>query len=432
MCLTEPNDVCLFVTLATYNNYPQSYSGGYSSTSRFGRTGMYYPGLMYFAIMPPFLFLGYHSAYHRYNQNTGYYYAPQLTEQGSNTQNVIINGTAYSGKEDNYRYAFNISTNNQYPLVDHAFYSSSDPNAHPADFTYRLQLSQIIEFEDVNQNGFYDANEPILSVTSLQNLNWQNFLVSNITVPNNNTQSYLQTSTFANVTYNNTSPLNTTGNPNFSVRINYRASNLQLNTTAPIIMQPNSLEYDFGVEGFPNTVANSRPNAKLAFAQVLSTEVNTPVVFDVNMTTPVDVANQIKTNITYGISIGDYTQGRLEFQPTVNISDVGTINSWTKIDAVELAGTPAYSDWIYGADVSGAKRANKLLFITVPGYGNSNETIKASYSSFGFLDTDVMNALANGDEPANGEQASAAVSVHIYSKTISVLLASSAVIYFII
>lgn len=378
---------------------------------------------MYFAIMPPFLFLGYHSAYHRYNQNDGYYYAPQITEQGSNTKNVIINGTAYSGKDDNYRYTFNISTNNQFPMADHAFYSSSDPNAHPADFVYRLQISQIIEFDDVNQNGFYDANEPILSVTSLQNLNWQNFLVSNVTVPTNSSQSYLQTSTFANVTYNNTSPSGITGNPSFGVRINYRASNLQLNNTAPIIMQPNSLEYDFAVEGFPNTIANSHPNARLAFAQVLSTDIDIPIVFDVNMTTPVDVANQIKTNVTYGISIGDYTQGRLEFQPTVNISDVGTVNSWTTIDASGLAAIPAYdqNDWVWGSNIPASNRTNKLLFVSVPGYANNNGTINASYSSFGFLDTDVMNALAN-----------AAGSIHCGGKILSILLASSVAVYFIL
>jgi hypothetical protein len=330
--------------------------------------------------MPPFLFWGYTSAYHRYNQNEGYYYAPQITEQGSNTANVVINGTANSGNDDNYRIAFNISTNNQFPMVDHAFYASSDPNAKIADFVYRLQLSQIVEFDDVNQNGFYDANEPILSVTSLQNLQWQNFQVSNITVPSNSSQFYLQTGTFANVTYNNTSPSGSTGNPSFGVRITYRTSNLQLNNTAPIVMQPNSLEYDFAVEGFPNTVASTRSTAKLAFTQVLSSTLNVPMIFDVNVTTPIDVANKIKTNQTYGISIGEYTQGRLEFQPVVNITDVSPITSWTSLDATALAGIPAYSqgDLIWGPNSAASNRTNKLLFVTVPAYTNSSGPINAA------------------------------------------------------
>ncbi|KAG0185212.1 hypothetical protein DFQ28_009710, partial [Apophysomyces sp. BC1034] len=97
--------------------------------------------------------------YHRYNSNTGAYYAPELTSQGSGTSNIVINGTEYSSKEDNYRYTFNISTNNVYPMVDHAYFASSDPTAHPTDFVYRLTTSHIVEFDDINQNGFFDEGQ---------------------------------------------------------------------------------------------------------------------------------------------------------------------------------------------------------------------------------------------------------------------------------
>lgn len=427
----------VMLLLASYSNYAPAYSGGYSPASRYGYTGFYNPALLYFAIMPPFLFYGYHSAYHRYNQNNGYYYAPQLTEQGSNTNNVIINGTANSGKDDNYHISFNISTNNQYPMVDHAFFASSDHNARNADFAYRLQFSQIVEFEDANQNGFYDANEPIYSVTSLQNLAWQPFQVTNITVPNNATQSYLQTGTTATVAYNNTAGGNTTGSPSFTVRITYRTSNLQLNNTAPIIMQPNSLQYDFSVEGFPTTVANAHPNARLGVAQLLSTHANEPVNFDVNMTTPLNVANQIKTNLTYGLSIGDYTEGRSEYQPTVNISDAssGMAAAWTGgLDANTVATAPAYStdDWIWGAEAAPATRVNKLLLITMPGYaasGNASTagsaTMNTTFSGFGFLDADVMNAMASSD----GSSSSALTTS---CKIFNMLVAATVAIYFFV
>ncbi|KAI8077956.1 uncharacterized protein B0P05DRAFT_118886 [Gilbertella persicaria] len=375
----DTNHMLLTKSLGSYTNYAPAYGGGYTSTGRYGYVGRYNPVFPYFFIMPPFLFLGYHTAYHRYNSETGYYYAPQLTEQGSSTQNVIINGTANSGKDENYHYTFNISTNNQFPMVDHAFFSTSDQSAPISDFVYRLQFTQLVEFEDTNQNGFYDPNEQIYSVSSLRNLAWQPFQVSNITVPNNATQFYLQTSTFANVTYNNTSPF-------FTVRITYRTSNIQLNNTAPIVMQPNSLEYDFAIEGFPNT----RPNARLAVAQLVSTPSDVPINFDVNMTTPVDVANQIKTNMTYGLSIGDYTEGRLEYQNTVNISDVSTISN--DLNPQTLASIPTYTedDWIWGSNASAANRNNKLLFVTMPFNGSGS----ASFSGFGFLDTDVMSAMA--------------------------------------
>jgi hypothetical protein len=369
-------------TRSTYTNYPASYAGGYTPASRYGYYGYYNPGLLYFGIMPPFLFLGYNAAYHRYNHNNGYYYAPQLTEQGSNTQNVVINGTAFSSKnEENYRISFNISTNNQYPLVDHAFFSSSDPTSHSADFVYRLQFSHVVEFDDTNQNGFYDNSESILSISSLQNLQWQNMLVSNITVPNNSSQFYLQTSTFANATFNSS-------NTNFSIRLTWRSSNLQINNTAPITMQPNSLEYDVSLERFP---ASSRSTTRIALVQLLSTQADNPIVFDVNTTTPQNVAEQIKTNATYGISIGNNTEGRLEYKNSVNLTDITGLLS---LNAQSLATTPQYNtdDWIWGS-LSPANRNSKLILVTLPRQAN---TSNLEFSGFGFLDTDVMNALASG------------------------------------
>ncbi|CAO3667619.1 unnamed protein product [Rhizopus stolonifer] len=356
-------------TRTTYTNYPNAYTGGYSPASRSGYYGYYNPGLLYFGIMPPFLFLGYSHAYHRYNQNNGYYYAPQLTEQGSNTQNVVINGTAYTGKEEeNYRISFNISTSNQFPVVDHAFFSSSDPTSHSADFAYRLQFTHVIEFNDLNNNGFYDANEPVLSTSSLQNLSWQNMQVSNITVPTNSSQFYLQTGTMANATYNNT-------NTNFRVKFVWRSSNLQLNQTAPIAMQPNSLQYDFSLEGF-------QPHGTVALVQLLSTQLDSPSIFDVNTTTPVAQAQSIKTNATYGLSLGNNTEGRLEYQNNVNLTDVTGL----MLDPASLASAPDPDTWIWGT----ANRAHRLILVSLPQNNNS-----LGFSGFGYLDTDVMNALAN-------------------------------------
>ncbi|KAI7900606.1 uncharacterized protein BX663DRAFT_458289 [Cokeromyces recurvatus] len=374
-------------TRSTYTNYAPVYSGGYSATSRYGYYGFYNPALTYFWIAPPFLFLGYHSMYHRYNSESGYYYAPQITSSGSNTNNVIINGTTNSGKDDNYHYTFNISTHNRFPMIDHAFYSSSDPNSEIADFVYRLQFSQLVEFNDTNQNGFYDANEPILSFTSLQDLAWSVFQVSNITVPTNATQSYLQTETRAIASYNNT-------NTNFTVHITYRMSNVQINNTASIPMQPNSLEYDFALEGFPTLISNAHPNARLAILQVLSTHLDETIQTDINTTTPVDIANQIKTNVTYGLSVGNFTQGRLEYQPTVNITPIVTIGQY---DAQALASIPAYSnnDLVWGSDVPASNRNNKIILVTIPGYSANNSNNNLSVSGFGYLNVEVMNALAS-------------------------------------
>lgn len=293
----------------------------------------------------------------------------------------MINGTANSGDYvDNYRYSFNISTNNQYAMADHAFYSSSDPNAHAADFAYRLEFTHIIEFDDENQNGFYDGNENIVSITPLRELQWTPLSLHNITVPRNESQFYIETTTSAKAYYNGT-----TSNPSFDVEITWRVSNLQINNTAPIVIQPNSLQYDISLKNYP-----ANPNSRLAIAQLVSTLPKEAIAFDVNTTTPVDVANQIKTNLTYGMSIGNYTQGRLEYPPTVNITNVGTINSWIDLDPTKMANSSFYNndDWVWGS-VTPSTRKSDLLFVTIP------KSDEHSLSGFGFLDTDVMGAMVD-------------------------------------
>ncbi|KAI8374463.1 uncharacterized protein BYT42DRAFT_615624 [Radiomyces spectabilis] len=385
-------------TRGSFTNYPQSYAGGYGPGSRAGWVGAYNPSLLYWAIVPSFFFLGYHHMYHRYNSNSGAYYAPQMTASGGNGE-VIINGTEYTSSEDNYHYTFNITTNNVLPIVDHAYYASSDPAAHPADFVYRLTFANIIEFDDANQNGFLDANEHILAITSLQNAQWSPMSLANKTVPSNSTLSYYETSASSSVTYNNTGA--TTGNQTFNVQLTWRSTNLQINNTAPLTLQPNSLQYDFAVSGYPKSA-----NSRIALTQVLTLKPDTGVWFDVNMTTPVDVANQIKTNETYGISVGGYSEGRLEYQPTVNITDATQVPStWTTLDPVQINQLSYNSpnDWIWG-DVTADKRKAKLLFISMP-YQSADNTVNnstqgskvnARISGFGFLNTDVLNAGAGG------------------------------------
>lgn len=384
--------------------------------------GFYNPALLYFAVLPPFLFYGHYNLYHRYNPATGYYYAPELSYSGNNSSNVIINGTANSGNGDNYHYTFNISSNNKFLMADHAFYATSDFSAYAADFATRLQFTDLIEFDDTNQNGFYDANEPVYSITSLQDLTWDAFQVSNLTSSTNSSLSYLQVVTSANAVYNNTATNNTTPT-NFKIQVTYRASNVQINNTAPISIVPNSLQYDFAVQGFPTTVSSTHPTARLGLVQLLATVIEDPIIFDVNMSTPIDTATQIRTNETYGLSLGNYTEARIEYQQKSNISDAtsgGITASWTSINTQSLATAPYYDgtdDSIWADSNPTTGRDNKLLVVTLPDYGVNNTNL--TVSGFGFLDTDILNALANG-----------ASLVEMSRMNIMVLL--SIVLYFII
>ncbi|KAF7721514.1 hypothetical protein EC973_004540 [Apophysomyces ossiformis] len=393
-------------TRTSYTNYPVTYGGGYGVGHRSGWVGSYNPALLYWAIIPATAYMGYHAMYHRYNQNTGAYYAPELTSQGSGSANVWITGTEYSSKEDNYHYTFNISTNNVYPMVDHAYYASSDPAAHPADYVYRLTMSHIVEFDDVNQNGMFDAGQDqIIALSSLGRAAWQPMVLYNKTVPNNSTQSYLETSTSATIAYNNSAASG--GNP-FTVQITWRASNLQLNNTAPIPMQPNSLEYDISLTGYPKSV----PTSRIAIAQVLTTLPDTGVFFDISPSTPPAVANQIKTNQTFGISVGNYSEGRLEYQTSLNVSEVNEVHYSLATLSPSSINSESYAspdDWIWGT-VATASRKAKLLFVSIPfnAAPATNDTtvpkVNAQMAGFGYVNTDVLNAAAspNSGQRENG------------------------------
>lgn len=333
------------------------------------------------------MFMGYYGAYHRYN-NQGAYYAPEMASQGTGSTNVLINGTTYSDDNDNFHYTFNITArSDQFPTIDMSYFGSSDLNANPADFIYRLTMAHIVEFEDLNNNGFYDAQEPILAISSLQNLNWQPMSLTNRTVPNNSSQTYLETVTAANVTYNNTAaPSN---QPQFSVSLTLRSTNLQLNNTASIPLQPNSVQYDVQLQNYPSVT-----RGRVALAQMVTTRQFTNLLMDVNTTTPISIAQQIKTNVTYGVSVGNYSEGRLEYQPTVNITNMAGIGTttWTNLmDPAQINRLNAPNTWGWGS-LGVDQRPSTLLLVTL----NNNNNNSYQMSGLAYLDTDIINSAING------------------------------------
>lgn len=390
------NSECLFV-IAGFTNYRPTYTGGYGvAGQRSGWVGAYNPALVYWALTPAFFFGGYWWAYHRYNNHDGNYYAPELTIGGTGTSNVILNGTEFTSDEDNYYYTFNMTTGYTYPMADHGFFATSDSSANPADFAFRLAFGHIVEFEDSNQNGFYDDGERLLAVTSLANAPWQPLSVQNQSMPTNNTQTYYEITTVAR----NMSRGGTQGSgSSFDVYLTWRSSNLQINMTDGVPIQPNSLQYNLSLAGYPVNTENG--NARLAIGQWLITSQDTPVVFDVNTTTPIDVARQIKTNETYGASIGAYSDARLEYEPTVNITPVANPPSNISLQSDNNAAT-----WIWG---DSAQRTNKLLLVSLP-WGNTTTT-SPRLSGFGFLDVNVMSSYASSASHAPAPSLSSSASL---------------------
>ncbi|CAO3590482.1 unnamed protein product [Absidia cylindrospora] len=398
----------------TFNYYNPTYKGAYGTGRYSGYYGTRHSGIPYFFVLPSFLFIGYYGAYHRYNSQ-GAYYAPEMSSQGSGSTNILINGTTYSSHYDNFHYTINATArSDQFATIDMAYFGSSDLNAHPADFIYRLTLAHAVEFDDINSNGLYDAQEPILSITSLQRTSWQPMVLSNRTVPTNTSQTYLETVTTANVTYNNTDPAsaNRPNQPVFGISLTLRSSNLQLNGTASIPLQPNSIQYDVQLQNYPAIASGSRGggviNPRTALAQVITTKPYNNMVMDVNATTPLNIAQQIKTNITYGASIGNYSEGRLEYQPTANITNMAGISTstWTNLmDPAQVNRMNAPNTWGWG-DVAVDARTNTMVLVTLTGNDNANGSNTtpglSSYrlSGLAYLDTDIINSAINHGIPS--------------------------------
>ncbi|KAI8138258.1 hypothetical protein BJV82DRAFT_631652 [Fennellomyces sp. T-0311] len=363
-------------TRSTYTNYRSTYNGGYSPTTRSGWVGAYNPALVYWTMMPAFAFAGYYYAYHRYNQDDGAYFAPELSVSQGGGSSFVLNGTENTSDQDNYYYQFSVTSDYGYPQADHGFFASSDPETHPADFAFRLTFAHILEFDDVNQNGFYDDNESVVSSVSLFNVSWSPYTIALQQDTTNSSLTYYQFSTSgSNLTVN--------GQP-FSVDLTWRSTNVQINMTEGVPLQPNSLQYNLTLIGYPVPTNATR---RLAIAQVVTiptTPLDVPFTKDVNTTTPVDVANQIKTNETYGISLGEYSEARLEYETSVNITEVANPPAQAGIP-----GDTNVNSWIWYEGLS--EREHRLLYLSLPLNAGTNPRL----SGFSFLDVNVMNAMAD-------------------------------------
>ncbi|KAI8138260.1 hypothetical protein BJV82DRAFT_631655 [Fennellomyces sp. T-0311] len=361
----------------SHTNYRQTYNGGYTATSRSGWVGVYNPAIVYWTMMPAWAYAGYYYAYHRYNQDDGAYFAPELNASQGGGSVAILNGTENTSDESNYYYQFNMTTAYGYPQADHGYYATSDPEAEPADFRFRLAFAHVIEFDDLNQNGFYDeSEESVVSSVPLSIASWSPFNVTLRQDTVNNSLSYYQFSTTgANLRVN--------GQP-FSVDLTWRSTNVQINMTEGVPLQPNALQYNLTLVDYPLPRNGIR---RLAIVQVWTAPFGKQSKFspDVNITTPIDIANQIKTNRTYGISIGEFNEGRLEYETSVNITHV--------LDPPEsFANIPNDTNmnpWMWRNDFS--ERYHRLLYISLPLINGTSPRL----SGFSFLDINVLSAYAD-------------------------------------
>lgn len=365
-----------FPYIGTYTNYYPTYGGGYGYGYPYGWYGGYNPAFLYWAVIPLGFYAGYHTTYSRYNAQEGAYYAPMITSQNSGTQDVMINGTAYTDDTNNFHYTFGVVTSTGRPALDSAFFASSDYNASPADFAYRLTFWQLVEFSDTNGNGILDDGEPVSGTIPLQG-GWSTIQISNKTSPANSSLTYLegQTTTFVNAS-----------NHAFNATLVFRVSNVQINNTFALTYEPNSIEYEFSVTNYQLT----NPANRVALLQALSYNSLIPTATDINSTTPANVAAQIKTNTTYGASIGPYSEGRLEYSNQLNLTNV-TFGSYVSDATQQVQGSLTPIDqWIWnGVSPNGTS----ILAVTLPLPNNGSTT--QTVAGFAFLDVDVLGLGAS-------------------------------------
>lgn len=187
------------------------------------------------------------------------------------------------------------------------------------------------------------------------------------------------------VTFNNTgitaiSPGSTT---KVQVDLVWRTSNLQLNSTAAVPMQLNSLQYDIVLKGYMKQSLTS----KVAICQILSMTTETPFMFDVNHTPPVETVHSIKSNKTYGILVGNHSDARLEYPPEATITDLSNVLTTSlylipeSIFGKDDGGwnKPVQNDWIQNNLLLASRQHKAILVSFLSSSQEENVTYRTLY-----------------------------------------------------
>lgn len=288
----------------------------------------------------------------------------------------MMNGTAYTDDNTNYHYTYAVTTSTGYPAIASGFYSTSDYSATPADFAYRLTFWQMVEFTDSNNNGVLDDGEQVAATIPLQG-SWSPIQIANKTSPTNSSLTYLEGQTTASIS---------ASNKTFNATLIFRVANVEINNTFAITYVPNSAEYEFSTSGY----SASNPANRLALLQILSSDPSILAATDINSTTPAADAAQIKTNQTYGVSVGPYSEGRLEYNNQLNLSNV-TFGSYVgQASQLVLGNLTNLDKWMWtGKTIN----ETSVLAVTLPLANNASTA--QTIAGFAFMDVDVLNTEAS-------------------------------------
>ncbi|RUS18623.1 hypothetical protein BC937DRAFT_88532 [Endogone sp. FLAS-F59071] len=380
-------------TRYSYYNYVPTYGGYWGPGYQYGWYGQYNPSWIYWYVLPSANYQGYTTKYYRYNYAWGAYYAPMLSISGSSTLTRTINATEYTDDTNNYHTSFVFDLTAGYPSIDAIYYSTSDPSANMADYTFRVAFWELLEFLDTNGNGQFDDSVDVVINTIPLNrttIPWAPLTLFNRTLTGTN-RTYIEGETTAELLYNQSTSI-PTPLKFFNATFIFRASNLQINSTSfALPLEPNSAAFEFSVTGFPFASNLSR----LAVIAILSAPDVEPTLMDIHTSNTPAVMQRILTDLSVGVSIGDYSDGRFEWKSSILVTNITSLTFRDPMAALltetlpRLVGTPYATD---GCD----NVSSYILAMTVPKDSVNILAGSANISGFSYLDTDVLSSETNG------------------------------------
>lgn len=352
--------------------------------------GQYNPAWVYWYVLPSAYYQGYTTKYYRYNYELGAYYAPMLSISGSNTLTRTINATEYTDETNNYHTSFVLDLTAGYPSINAIYYSTSDPSATMADYTFRVAFWELLEFLDTNGNGqFDDGVDVIINTIPLNRTSnpWVPLTLFNRTLTGTN-RTYFEGETTAELLYNQSTSIPKLFNATFI----FRASNLQVNSTSfALPLEPNSVAFEFSVTGFPFASNLSR----LAVLSILSAPDVESSLMDTNTFNTPAVMQRILTDLSVGVSIGDYSEGRFEWKPSILVTNITSLAFVDPMVALLTETLPRLMSTPYAPN--GCDNVSSyILAMTVPKDSMNISAGTANISGFSYLDTDVLSSDTNG------------------------------------
>jgi hypothetical protein len=257
------------------------------------------------------------------------------------------------------------------------FFGSSDFATVIPDFYFKLNFWRIVEFTDNNANNIFEIlNDTIVNFYNLggTNISWSRLQFTNLTLNETSGKYYLEGSQSTVINYMN-------------ITILYRISNFKMyNATWSLPIEPYSVTFNFKFYPINNNLFSNGTKFALLINLIIPNIVP-QLLFD--------NTESSKTNLTTGISIGEFVEGRFDWLSNISFSNItnsiNSINS-TNLNITDVVNTTSDE---YVSTIA-------LVFNPVQNYtiNTTNSIHTMNISGFVFINTDSL-VESNGSSGLN-------------------------------